>query len=135
MGPHAPGEILSSQYQRDRRDWNEWKREIKAEGVGWSDLDDTQREIVRRLIDEVVTNYRPEISASYLKLIDPKSAHFLWLGAVELAKPHYFRLTAGDFVYEFDNAQGNANHIHTVWRDRRNDLGKNALEEHYRDAH
>jgi hypothetical protein len=36
---------------------------------------------------------------------------------------------------EYDNTQNNANHIHTVWRDLRNDFGEDVLKRHYQRAH
>lgn len=47
-------------------------------------------------------------------------------------RPHYFRIEGEDFVFELDAAQENGAHIHTVWRDRRHDLGGDLLGEHYR---
>jgi len=60
---------------------------------------------------------------------------FAWMGATERAAPHYFRLQGAEFVFEFDNVQDNANHVHSVWRDPRRDFGRDLLGEHYRAAH
>jgi hypothetical protein len=35
------------------------------------------------------------------------------------------------FLIEFDNAIDSGNHIHSVWRDYRNDLGHDLLLDHY----
>jgi hypothetical protein len=34
-------------------------------------------------------------------------------------------------LVEYDNSQGGANHIHTVWRDLENDFGGDLLRRHY----
>jgi hypothetical protein len=34
-------------------------------------------------------------------------------------------------LVEYDNSQGDANHIHTVWRDLQNDFGGDLLRSHY----
>ena len=38
-------------------------------------------------------------------------------------------------LFEYDNTQDNANHIHSVWRDLRNDWGEDLLKEHYTRSH
>jgi hypothetical protein len=35
-----------------------------------------------------------------------------------------------DFVFEYDNAQGNGNHVHEVWRSRAGDFGDDLLRRH-----
>jgi hypothetical protein len=129
VGPHAPAEFLTSPYQKNPSRWEDWKRDVKDEGIDWRALKHEQQDIAAKLLTTVLAVYRPEISDPYLHLTERRKMHFLWLGAAELGKPHYFRLTAGDFIFEFDNFQDNANHIHTVWRDRSNDLGQAALKE------
>ena len=39
------------------------------------------------------------------------------------------------FLIEYDNTQGNANHVHSVWRDLENDFGGDALRRHYEGGH
>lgn len=39
------------------------------------------------------------------------------------------------FLAEYDNTQNDANHIHAVWRDLKNDFGAELLREHYRRDH
>ena len=39
------------------------------------------------------------------------------------------------FLFEYDNTQNNANHIHTVWRDFDGDFGEDLLRKHYKAAH
>lgn len=49
--------------------------------------------------------------------------------------PHYYRLHGPGFLVEYDSIQNNANHIHTVWRDLRNDWGEDLLKDHYGKSH
>ncbi|MFT3945710.1 MAG: DUF3500 domain-containing protein [Agriterribacter sp.] len=44
------------------------------------------------------------------------------------------RGAAGSLI-EYDNTQNNANHIHTVIRDLKNDFREDALLEHYKNGH
>jgi hypothetical protein len=94
-----------------------------------------QQHWVRRILDEVVGVYRPELSAEFLRAIDPKTLSFAWMGATERGAPHYFRLQGEDFVFEYDNVQDNGNHVHSVWRDKSGDFGMRLLGEHYRTSH
>jgi len=34
-------------------------------------------------------------------------------------------------LFEYDNTQTNANHVHSVWRDLENDFGEDILQRHY----
>lgn len=43
--------------------------------------------------------------------------------------------TASSFLIEYDNTQNNANHIHSVWRDLRDDWGEHLLRNHYKESH
>ena len=90
---------------------------------------------MQRLLDEVVTTYRPEISSAYLKTIDVDELSFAWMGSLRRREPHYYRLQGSDFVFEYDNAQDNANHVHTVWRSKAGDFGDDLLPEHYQTSH
>jgi hypothetical protein len=44
---------------------------------------------------------------------------------------HYYRIQGREILIEFDNAIDNGNHIRSVWRDYRNDLGHELLLDHY----
>ena len=57
--------------------------------------------------------------------------HFAWAGAEQPDEPHYYRVHGPTLLVEFDNSQGNANHIHTVWRDLQNDFGGDLLRQHH----
>ena len=39
------------------------------------------------------------------------------------------------FLLEYDNTQNNANHVHAVWRNLKNDFGEDILREHYDQSH
>jgi hypothetical protein len=64
-----------------------------------------------------------------------KYIHFAWAGQEERGGPHYYRLHGPSFLIEYDNTQNNANHIHSVWRDLRNDWGEDLLRRHYQETH
>lgn len=59
------------------------------------------------------------------------SLSFMWAGGIERGEPHYYRIQGADIFVEYDNTQRGVNHIHTVWRDLRNDFGRDVLAAHY----
>ncbi len=61
--------------------------------------------------------------------------HFAWAGGTEPGQKHYYRLQGATFLVEYDDTQGNGNHIHTVWRDMTNDFGDDLLKKHYEEHH
>lgn len=113
------------------------RNNTKAEGVSWSDLSETQRELLSRLIREYLFRHRPDVAQEeFTKVL--KSAHtlhFAWAGEQEKGKPHYYRVQGGGFVLEYDNVQNGGNHVHSVWRDFHRDFGVDVLAEHYKKAH
>ncbi len=57
--------------------------------------------------------------------------YFAWVGSFERDKPHYYIINAPDFLIEYDNSQGNCNHIHAILREKGNDFGEDILKNHY----
>ena len=123
----APRDIFSGNLRKERSDWDTWRTALRPEGIAVSDLNESQRILVQRIIDEVITTYRPEVSTVYLQGIDLHDLSFAWMGSLERRSPHYYRLQGGDFVFEFDNSQNGGNHIHTVWRSPTRDFGDDLL--------
>jgi hypothetical protein len=58
--------------------------------------------------------------------------YFAWIGSYEPMKPHYYIIHSPDFLIEYDNVGflDNANHIHTIWREKGNDFGEDILKKH-----
>jgi hypothetical protein len=135
ISDQAPNDILSGNLGRPREEWDAWRVTLQPEGVPVGELNEAQQHWVRRILDEVVGTYRPEISQQHLQSIDVAELSFAWMGRLERRAPHYYRLQGPDFVFEYDNVQNGANHIHTVWRSRASDFGVDLLEEHYRSSH
>lgn len=55
---------------KDRRDWDAWRENLHPEGIAVTNLSSEQKTTVQRVVDEVITTYRPEIANSYLRVID-----------------------------------------------------------------
>jgi hypothetical protein len=44
---------------------------------------------------------------------------------------HYYRIQTPHYLFEYDNTQNGANHIHAVWRQFDGDFGEDLLSRHY----
>ena len=64
-----------------------------------------------------------------------KNIYFAWAGGINKGDPHYYRVQGSSFLIEFDMTQDNANHIHSVWRDAKNDFGDDVVKTHYQESH
>jgi hypothetical protein len=56
---------------------------------------------------------------------------FAWAGGPGRGERHYYSVLGPTFLLEYDNTQDDANHIHSVWRDLREDFGGDLLAAHY----
>ena len=103
-------------------------------GLPAAEMTADQRRQLRRLL-EVFAGWMADSSAhAQLKRIDDagfERLHFAWAGAHQPSEPHYYRIHGPTVLVEYDNSQGNANHIHSVWRDLENDFGGDLLRKHY----
>lgn len=114
------------------------RSDTKPEGIAWSDLNETQRTALMKLIQEYVGRHRPDVASEdieKLKKAGLEKIYFAWAGGLERGEPHYYRVQGGSFVLEYDNVQNGANHVHSLWRDFDHDFGADLLGEHYKAAH
>ena len=130
VGETAPDDILAS----PRRSIEE----VDSSGLGVSAMSEPQRALVKRLLDVYADNLQPDLADHERARISAAgfdNLRFAWMGSDQRGKGHYYRLSGPTFVIEYDNTQGNANHVHTVWRDRQRDFGRDLLEQHYQKDH
>jgi hypothetical protein len=107
-------------------------------GVALGELGADQRTLAMRLVDTYARNMRTEIADEELRRAQEagiERIHFAWAGPVDPARPHYYRLHGPTLLIEYDNTQNDANHIHSVWRNPRNDFGADLLRAHYLTGH
>jgi Protein of unknown function (DUF3500) len=64
-----------------------------------------------------------------------RSRAALWTGPIDPGRAHYYRIHGPTVLIELDNTQNDANHIHSVWHDPRNDFGADLLRAHYERGH
>ena len=131
----VPWDLYASNILRERRDWDGWKTKLRPDGIGFADLDSHQQALLLGILDEVFATYRPEIAGSYRRSLDLDRLWFAWIGGLAKNEPHYYRIQTDDFLFEYDNAQGDGNHIHEVWRSRSDDFGVDLLARHRAAAH
>jgi len=102
-------------------------------GLKASAMTAAQREKLMALID-VYTGYMvPDVAAERvdrLKKAGLDSVAFAWCGETLKGKKHYYRVQGPTLLIEYDNAQNDGNHIHSVWRDFSGDFGADLLREH-----
>lgn len=109
-------------------------------GLLYSDMTVKQQEQLLQLINVYVHRYRKSFAGKMLKEIQQaglNNLRFAWAGYTEpdAGKPYYYRIQGPTMIIEFDNSQNNANHVHTVLRDLKNDFGGDLLLEHYKSGH
>src|SRR5688572_15065439 len=129
----APSEIITGS---DR------KAMIKdPEGILYSELNSSQQKLFMQLLSVYIHRYTRLFAQNMMKEIESAGMdklRFAWAGSQQqgLGNPHYYRIHGPTIIIEYDNTQNNANHIHTVIRDLKNDFGGDQLLEHYkRDRH
>jgi len=109
---------------------------LEPAGLPDSALDEKQKGMLARLIDEYLERLRPEIAAEAREEIKKNGAvHFAWAGGLERGQPHYYRVQGKTFLIEYDNTQNDANHVHSVWRSFDGDFGRDLLGEHLKQSH
>lgn len=107
-------------------------------GIGWEELTEEGREQLWQLIRLYVGRHRAEFEQLELERIEAAGREhitFAWAGGLEPGQGHYYRIQGPTFLVEYVNVQDGAGHPHTVWRDPRNDFGRDLLREHWRKHH
>jgi hypothetical protein len=107
-------------------------------GIAAADLRAEQREALVRLVEEYARTMRTDVADEELRRIHAagiERLHFAWAGPIEPGHAHYYRIHGPTVLIEFDNTQNDANHIHSVWHDPRNDFGADLLRAHYQRGH
>lgn len=111
---------------------------LPPKGIAFKNLDNEQQAALLRLVKVFAEKYRPEIIKQVddrSNLFDLNDAYFAWAGGREQGQGHYYRVQTPKFLFEYDNTQNNANHVHAVWRDFDGDFGADLLRKHYDDHH
>lgn len=124
-----PGEILTAE---DRA-----VKQLEPVGILASEMSDIQQQALMELIAEFANRHRTELAESDLKTIkaDLKNLRFGWAGGLQRGEPYYYRIQGTTFLVEVANVQNKGNHFHAVWRDSKNDFGRDLLGGHVKHEH
>jgi hypothetical protein len=111
-----------------------------AKGVAAGKLRGRARDLFSALLRQYVARLPDALAAeAEARLLGDAetfaAVHFAWAGSAAHGLPHYYRLQGPRLLIEYDNAQDDTSHIHTVWRDPQGDFGADLLAAHYAQAH
>lgn len=110
----------------------------QPQGLPLSAMDGAQRGQVFDLVETYVRNMRAAVAEKEmrdLRAAGLEKLHFAWAGATTPDAPHYYRLHGPTVIIEYDNTQGGGNHVHSVWHDPRDGLGRDLLRRHHEHDH
>lgn len=124
----VPGDIFTSA--------ESGKRLLDFQGLKGAEMTIQQKATILYIIREFVFNMEYDKAVlEYEKITKAglDKVYFGWIGPVDESKPHYYVLNGPGFLIEFDNHgfEGNANHIHAIWREKGNEYGEDVLRKHY----
>lgn len=130
VDPEAPADIMTRAERRVKLD--------TPLGIPMSEMGAEQKKIFLDLLSVYLRRMPEDVASSRMNEIEKEGTsyiHFAWAGSEMRGSPHYYRLHGPSFFIEYDNTQNNANHVHTVWRDLRNDWGEDLIRDHYEKSH
>jgi hypothetical protein len=105
------------------------------QGILYSELNSSQQKNFIRLLSIYIHRYTRLFAMDMMHGIETAgltNLRFAWAGGQKQGDPHYYRIQGPTIIIEYDNTQNNANHVHTVIRDLKNDFGGDELLEHYK---
>lgn len=108
------------------------------QGVSAKTMNAAQKALLRKLLGTYAAALPDALAKERLAKVEKAGFDnlvFAWAGGLKKGEPHYYRVQGPHFVVEYDNTQGNGNHVHSVWRDFEGDFGRDLLREHLKAAH
>ena len=107
---------------------------LKPVGIAFADMSEAQQKLLHDLVEVYLGKVRGELAdvdRQRIKEAGFEKIHFAWAGKIAPGERHYYRIQGPTFIFEYDNTQSDANHVHVVWRDFTNDFGADWLKQHY----
>src|SRR5215203_1627317 len=125
----APGDIITASNRKAMIE--------NPQGILYSELNRQQQKLFMQLLRLYIHRYKAAFASKMMKEVQDagmSNLRFAWAGDEQrgVGHPHYYRIQGPTVIIEYDNTQNNANHIHTVVRDLKNDFGGDVLLEHYK---
>ncbi|GAA2848423.1 DUF3500 domain-containing protein [Nonomuraea rubra] len=109
-----------------------------SRGLPYGDMTASSRDLLERLVRRYfdrAPGWYGETCWQHALEAGLDRVTFAWMGSDQRGQGHYYCVAGPTFLLEYDNTQDEANHIHSVWRDVRNDWGVDLLARHYADQH
>ncbi len=124
----APAEILTGDSRKAMIN--------DPKGILYNELNGTQQKIFMKLLSIYIHRYTRLFAMGMMQEIESaglNNLRFAWAGDQQAGPghPHYYRIQGPTILIEYDNTLNNANHVHTVIRDLKNDFGGDELLLHY----
>ena len=121
----APAEIITGADREARLE--------RFEGLPVADMTAAERSVLKQLILEYLRNMPEDVAGQRFAKIQEEfdALWFAWAGSLEPGAGHYYRIHGPAILFEYDNTQNRANHVHSIWRDLENDFGGDLLRRHY----
>lgn len=124
----APGDIITAASRKAMIS--------DPKGLLYSEMNNSQQKMFLQLLSIYIHRYTNTFAMEMMQETETaglNNLRFAWAGAHQpgLGHPHYYRIQGPTIIIEYDNTQNNANHVHTVIRDLKNDFGGDQLLEHY----
>ncbi|MEZ5907646.1 MAG: DUF3500 domain-containing protein [Hyphomicrobiaceae bacterium] len=108
----------------------EERANTRKTGVVAADMTEGQRELLWQLVETyAVAPYTGALAQAQrrrLRAGDPAAVHFAWYGPNRSERSFGYRITADAFVVELGCVDGKAQHLHPVFHDLGNTLGRPA---------
>lgn len=132
INAEAPGDIITAASRKAMIN--------DPKGILYSELNGEQKKDFLQLLSIYIHRYTQLYARDMMHDIENAglaNLTFAWAGARQPGpgNPHYYRIKGPTIIIECDNTQNNANHVHTVVRDLKNDFGGDELLEHYLEGH
>ena len=124
----APAEILTGDSRKAMIN--------DPKGILYNELNNMQQKLFVQLLSIYIHRYTRLFAMGMMQEIESaglNNLRFSWAGDQQpgIGHPHYYRIQGPTIIIEYDNTQNNANHVHTVIRDLKNDFGGDELLKHY----
>lgn len=112
------------------------KRLLEYRGIKGDQLTSEQKSQLKKLIFEYLLNLEEGYAEKFKNSVlnsGIESIYFGWIGGNERVTDHYYVINAPDFLIEYDNVGWihKGDHIHTIFRDKKNDFGEDLLKQHH----
>jgi len=120
----APRDIITSADPKAHK--------LEPLGLSIKQMNADQSEMLMELLREYVYRLHGKFAdREWARLTINQDIYFAWAGGLKPGEGHYYRIQGPGYLMEYDNTQNNANHVHCVWRDLKNDFGLDLLKRHY----